>query len=60
MKVDEKGTEATGATAVGGNLTAIEIPKIFNANHPFVFVIQDKTTGNILFLGKVANPKSSD
>jgi len=60
VKVDEKGTEATGATAVGGNLTAIEIPKIFNANHPFVFVIQDKTTGNILFLGKVANPKSSD
>jgi serpin B len=58
VKVDEKGTEAAGATAGGGSLTAIEKPKIFRADHPFIFVIQDKKTGNILFLGRVANPSS--
>lgn len=29
---------------------------VFNATHPFLFFIQDDTTGTILFLGKVENP----
>lgn len=56
VKVDEQGTEATGATAVGGGLTALRPRNDFTANHPFVFLIQDNQTGNILFLGRVVDP----
>lgn len=58
VKVDEKGTEAAAATAIMKGVTsAAPTPrKIFNADHPFIFIIQDKENGNILFIGKVANP----
>lgn len=44
---NEKGTEA-GA--------AYKEPKIFNVNHPFMFIIQEKSTQNILFLGRINDP----
>lgn len=56
VKVDEKGTEAAGATAVPMQLNAIMPSNIFRADHPFIFAIQDKDTGNILFLGRVIDP----
>jgi serpin B len=30
--------------------------KIFQADHPFIFIIQEKATGNILFIGRVLDP----
>jgi len=56
VKVDEKGTEAAAATAVGMKLTAVMPRNVFRADHPFVFIIQEKETGNILFLGRVVDP----
>jgi len=57
VKVDEEGTEAAAATAVGMKLTAMpEQTNDFIADHPFVFMIQDKTNDNILFLGRVVDP----
>jgi len=56
VKVDEEGTEAAGATAVIMQKTAVLQRKIFNADHPFIFVIQEEDTGNILFLGRVVDP----
>jgi len=54
VDVNEKGTEAAAATGV----TMVEsMPPTFRADHPFVFVIMDNETGNILFLGKVVNPE---
>ena len=29
---------------------------VFKADHEFVFLIKEKSTGQILFLGKVVNP----
>jgi serpin B len=29
---------------------------VFNADHPFVFVIRDLKTNAILFMGRVTNP----
>ena len=59
IAVDENGTEAAAATAVSMNLTAIlepEKPYEFIVDHPFGFVIFEKTTGSILFIGRVSTP----
>ncbi len=58
VKVDEKGTEAAAATAVIMDSTSAgpSEKKIFKADHPFIFIIQEKQTGNILFMGRVNNP----
>jgi len=57
VDVNEEGTEAAAATAVTVRLTAVEKPPpVFRADHPFIFVIRDKVTDSILFLGRVINP----
>ena len=57
VKVDEEGTEAAAATAVGMALTAMpDTPMEMNVNRPFVFIIEDTATGSIIFMGKIANP----
>ena len=57
VEVNEEGTEAAAATAVVMELESIG-PSIavFRADHPFIFLIQDNQSGNILFLGRVVNP----
>ncbi len=57
--VNEEGTEAAAATAVGMELTGdpgTPGPPSFVADHPFVFLIYDHVTGGILFMGRVVNP----
>jgi len=59
IKVDEKGTEAAAATAVVMEVASSALHSqrnTFIADHPFIFIIQEKDTGNILFLGRVVNP----
>jgi serpin B len=62
VDVDEEGTEATAATAVGvkTGLTGVHRPEppiiIFRADHPFMFLIRDNHSGSILFIGRVTNP----
>ena len=53
INVHEHGTEAGAATAVSASASG---PPAFVANHPFIFVIQDMETGNILFMGRLADP----
>ncbi len=59
VKVDEKGTEAAAATAVAAVAGGVP-PKAtpFTADHPFLFVIVDRTSGLILFIGRVTDPKT--
>ncbi|MFH1895021.1 MAG: serpin family protein [archaeon] len=57
VKVDEEGTEAAAATAVVmGATSAMPDFTEFRADHPFIFLIQENSTGSILFIGKVADP----
>ena len=56
VKVDEKGTEAAAATAVIGKFGSAMPRNVFRADHPFIFIIQERETGNILFMGRVTNP----
>jgi serpin B len=57
VAVDEEGTEAAAVTAVEFGLTSAG-PQIasFIVNRPFLFFIKEKSTGAILFMGKVINP----
>lgn len=60
VKVDEKGTEAAAATAIGIRTTAIMTgpdPVEVHADKPFLFVIRDTRTNMVLFLGRVADPR---
>jgi len=58
VKVDEKGTEAAAATAViMGMMGKVGPRKVFKADHPFIFIIQERETGNILFMGNVVDPR---
>jgi serpin B len=58
VAVDEKGTEAAAATAIGIRATAAHpgTPVDVVADHPFVFLIRDRQTGSVLFVGRVSNP----
>jgi serpin B len=55
VEVNEEGTEATGATGV--IMKYVSKPPDFIANHPFLFLIRDRGTGSILFLGRVSDPR---
>ena len=60
VAVNEEGTEAAAATAVIMQLMALPSPPpVFRADHPFVFLIRENSTGSILFLGRVVNPVAS-
>lgn len=61
VEVGELGTEAAAATGIVIGVNSMppmneEPIPIFNANHPFIFLIKERGTGAILFLGKVENP----
>ncbi len=56
VEVNEEGTEAAAATAVIMIEKKMVIRKKFRADHPFIFIIQQKDSGNILFLGRVSDP----
>jgi serpin B len=56
VEVNEQGTEAAGATVTGPPIPAPVSPE-FRADHPFLFLIRDRTTGAILFMGRIADPR---
>jgi len=53
VEVNEIGTEAVAATAINTDESG---GRLFKADHPFIFLIQDNTTNDILFIGKVMDP----
>jgi serine protease inhibitor len=60
IDVNEEGTEAAAATAVTMRALAVRIPNtappVFRADHPFVFLIRDRNSNSILFMGRIADP----
>lgn len=56
VDVNEAGTEAAASTAVVAGAASLPPPATFHADHPFIFLIRDHSTGTILFVGRVANP----
>ncbi len=60
IEVNEEGTEASAATAVVIAMKSIGIERTFIANRPYVFLIREKTSGLILFMGRINDPTKSE
>ena len=61
VDVNEEGTEAAAATGVVVGTRSVApppMPRYFRADRPFLFLIRDNTTGSVLFLGRLTNPKA--
>ncbi len=65
IDVDEKGTEASAATAVGmatgGGCGGPNVLKTvtLRLDHPFLFFVRDVATGAVLFMGQVTDPSAA-
>jgi len=54
IKVSEEGTEAAAVTVIGMKNSAIPSEPIhvdFHADHPFIYIISEQSTGAIFFMG---------
>ncbi len=58
IAVDERGTEATAATALVFHAGHPDDLVHFNADSPFIFMIRDTVTKSILFIGRIINPEA--
>ncbi|MBA2720244.1 MAG: serpin family protein [Chloroflexi bacterium] len=60
IDVDENGTEAAAATAVGSDTTGggPDGEVTVNVDRPFIFLIRDGGSGEILFAGRVLDPSA--
>jgi serpin B len=57
LKVGEKGTVASAATAVGVEPTAMKVPQArLWFSRPYLLLVTDKATGEPLFLARVTDP----
>ena len=64
-EVNEAGTEAAAVTAIGmSNSVGPDYPppsvKEFYVNRPFLYIIKEKSTGSIAFMGLTKNPEYQD
>jgi len=60
IDVNEEGTEAAAATSISVEITAIDHESrniVFRADRPFMFLVLEKNTGEILFMGHVTAPR---
>jgi serine protease inhibitor len=58
IETNEEGSEAAAATAAVMSLASAggKMPVSFRADHPFVFLVRDRHTGSVLFLGRISDP----
>jgi len=61
IKVDEEGTEAAAATSIGMVTTSMPATPIeeMRVNRPFIYLITERNTGAVLFIGTVDDPTKS-
>jgi serpin B len=57
VEVNEEGTEAAAATRVTVKMRGMNHNRSFTADHPFIFLIRERGSGSILFLGRLVRPQ---
>ena len=53
VKIDEEGTEASAVTATGVGVTSMPQTITMVVDRPYLFVIRERLSGTILFMGKI-------
>jgi serpin B len=53
VAIDEEGTEAAAVTTVGITATALEVGPVMRVDHPYIFVLRERLSGTVLFMGKI-------
>lgn len=55
VSVDEEGTEAAAATGVVVGAMAMPVgqPVVFRADHPFLYMIREESSGVVVFMGRM-------
>lgn len=59
VEVNEEGTEAAAITMMEMQCESYQEPPTFIADRPFIFIIRERQTGCILFIGRLANPPAA-
>jgi serine protease inhibitor len=54
VDINEEGTEAAAVTAVGGTVTCDCFPTVMRVDRPYIFVIRERLSGTVVFMGKIA------
>ncbi|WP_426060978.1 serpin family protein [Hymenobacter sp. B1770] len=54
VDVNEEGTEAAAVTSI--SIVVTSLPQVVEVNRPFLFLIREKASNAILFIGQVTNP----
>jgi serpin B len=57
--IDEDGTEAAAATAILASTGTGPPPIVVVLDRPFLFLVYDEPTGQILFLGRLVDPRAN-
>ena len=57
IETNEEGTEAAAATVVEMEFTSMPMTTVINVNRPFLYFIRETTTGTIVFMGQVTDPR---
>ena len=53
VDVNEEGTEAAAVTTVGVGVTSMPVYPVMRADRPYLFVLRERLTGTVLFMGKI-------
>ncbi len=55
VAIDEEGTEAAAVTIGGVVVTAVPVATVMRVDSPYVFVIRERLSGTVLFMGKIVH-----
>lgn len=53
VDINEEGTEAAAVTVVGMVVTSAPLTVTMRVDHPYLFVIRERLTGTVLFMGRI-------
>lgn len=56
IEVNEEGSEAAAATAIGIYVTSLPMPDRITVDRPFLFLIRENHSGVVLFMGQFVDP----
>ena len=61
IEVNEKGTEASAASSIIGTAKGVSLSTpLFKADRPFMYLIKENKSNQIIFMGRLSNPNQKE